>query len=64
MSLVGLVGGAGQGVGAEGLEPVAGAFEGVDLGVVDDAVDHGRGDGDVAEDLTPPGEGQIAGEDQ
>ena len=59
MSLVGLVGGAGQGVGPQGLESVAGAFEGVDLGVVDDAVDYGRGDGDVAENLAPAGVGQV-----
>ena len=33
------------------LEPVALAFEADDLGVVDQAVDHGRGDHVVAEDL-------------
>jgi hypothetical protein len=33
------------------LEPVAVALEGDDLGVVDEAVDHGRGDHVVAEDL-------------
>lgn len=43
--------------------PVRGAFEGDDFGVVDDAVDHGGGDGLVAEDLAPAGEGQVAGED-
>ncbi len=34
-------------------EPVAVAFEGDDLGVVDEAVDHGCGDDVVAEDLAP-----------
>ena len=29
------------------------ALEGVDLGMVDQAVDHGSGDGVVAEDLAP-----------
>jgi hypothetical protein len=29
-------------------EPVAAAFKGVDVGVVDDSVDHGGGDGLVA----------------
>lgn len=45
MSAGGLADGAGQGIGAQGLQPVAGASEGVDLGVVDDAVRRGRGDG-------------------
>ena len=45
------------------LEPVAVAFEGQDVGVVDDAVDHGGGDGVVAEDVAPAGEGQVAGQD-
>ena len=45
-------------------EPVAGAFEGDDFGVVDDAVDHGRGDDLVAEDVSPAGEGQVLGQDQ
>src|SRR5215208_4321611 len=48
---------AGEGVIGEVLESVAAAFEGVDVGVVDDAVDHGGGDGLVAEDLSPAGEG-------
>ena len=33
------------------LEPVAVAFEADDVGVMDEAVDHGSGDGVVAEDL-------------
>ncbi|HZJ04368.1 MAG TPA: recombinase family protein [Nocardioidaceae bacterium] len=37
---------------------------GDDLGVVDDAVDHGRRDGLVDEDVAPAGEGQVAGQDQ
>lgn len=45
------------------LEPVAVAFERDDFGVVDDAVDHGGGDGVVAEDVAPSGEGQVRGED-
>ena len=39
---------AGEGVIGEVFQAVAGAFEGVDVGVVDDAVDHGGGDGLVA----------------
>ncbi len=34
-------------------EPVAGALEGDDIGVVDDAVDHGRGDDLVTEHASP-----------
>ena len=40
---------AGQGVDSAVAEAVAGAFEGEDIGVVDDAVDHRGGDGLVAE---------------
>ena len=40
-------------------EPVAGAFEGEDVGVVDDAVDHRGGDGLVAEHAAPAGERQV-----
>ena len=36
----------------------------LDVGVVDDAVDHGRGDGLVAEDATSAGERQVRGQDQ
>src|SRR5829696_4582834 len=48
---------AGQGVVGDVFQPVAAALEGVDVGVVDDPVDHGRGDGLVAEHVTPTGEG-------
>jgi len=44
---------AGEAVDAAVAEPVAGAFEGEDVGVVDDAVDHGGGDGLVSEDGAP-----------
>ena len=37
-------------------EPVAIAFEGEDLGVVDEPVDHGGGGDLVAEDLAPAAE--------
>ena len=37
-------------------EPVAGAFEGDDFRVVDDAVDHRGGDDLVPEDIAPAGE--------
>ena len=39
-------------------------FEGEDVGVVDDAVDHGCCDDLVSEDAAPAGEGQVAGEHQ
>src|SRR3954453_16560007 len=45
-------------------ESVAVALEGDDLGVVDQAVDHGGGDDLVAEDLAPAAEGLVAGHDQ
>jgi hypothetical protein len=32
--------------------------------VVDEAVDHGSGYGVVAEDLSPPAEGLVAGDDE
>ena len=44
---------AGQAVDAAVAKPVAGAFEGEDVGVVDDAVDHGGGDGLIAEHVAP-----------
>src|SRR5436305_15286882 len=45
-------------------ESVAVAFQGVDLGVVNEAVDH-RGGGDlVAQDLAPGAEGFVGGDDQ
>ena len=55
---------AGQAVDASAAESVAGAFEGEDVGVVDDPVDHGCGDGLVSEDASPAGERQVAGEDE
>ena len=51
-------------VDAPSAEAVAGAFEGEDVGVVDDAVDHGCGDDVVTEDLTPAAEDFVAGDDQ
>ena len=55
---------AGQGVDAAVAESVAGAFEGQDIRVVDDAVDHRCGHGLVAEDAAPAAEGQVGGQDQ
>jgi hypothetical protein len=46
------------------LEAVAVAFEGEDLGVVNEPVDHGGGGDLVAEDLAPGGERLVAGHDQ
>jgi hypothetical protein len=54
----------GQGVDSGVFEAVAGAFEGQDLGVVDDAVDHRGRDDLVTEDVAPAGEGQVGGQDQ
>jgi len=45
-------------------EAVGVAFEGDDVGLVDEAVDHGRGDGVVAEDLAPAAEELVAGDDE
>jgi hypothetical protein len=44
--------------------PRRSAFEGDDVGVVDDPVDHRGCDDLVAEDVSPAGEGQVAGQDQ
>jgi hypothetical protein len=55
---------AGQCVDAAVAEPVAGAFQREDVGVVDDPVDHRGGDGLVAEHAAPAGERQVRGEDQ
>jgi hypothetical protein len=44
-------------------EPVAVAFEADDLGVVDEAVDHGGGHDGVAEGLAPAPEGLVGGDD-
>ena len=41
------------------LQPVAVALEGEDLGVVDEPVDHGGGDGLVAEDLAQAENGLL-----
>ena len=45
-------------------EPVAVAFEGDDVGVVDEPVDHGGGDDFVAEYLAPAAEGLVGGDDE
>jgi hypothetical protein len=50
---------AGEAVDASSAESVAGAFEGEDVGVVDDAVDHRGGDGLVAEDPPQPENGRF-----
>ena len=63
---LGLVGGgadAGKAVDAASAESVAGALQGEDIGVVDDAIDHRGGDGLVAEDAAPAAEGQVGRED-
>ena len=51
-------------LGSVPFQPVADAFEVDDVGVVDDAVDYRGGDGEVAEDVSPAGEGRVAGHDQ
>jgi hypothetical protein len=48
-----LCGGRGDAAEVFVFEPVAVSFESDDVGVVDEAVDHGGGDGVVAEDLAP-----------
>ena len=45
-------------------EAVGVAFDGDDFGVVDESVDHGGGDGVVAEDFSPSAEGLVAGDDE
>ena len=55
---------AGEAVDASAAESIACAFEGEDVGVVDDAVDHRCCDGLVAEYAAPAREWQIGGEDQ
>ena len=64
--MVSFVGRGGRGDAAEVsvFEPVAVAFEGDDLGVVDEPVDHGGGDDVVAEDLAPAAERLVAGDDE
>ena len=44
-------------------DAVARALEGDDVGVVNDPVDHRRGDGGFAEYLSPAGERQVRGQD-
>lgn len=53
---------AGEAVDASSSEPVAGAFDGDDFGVVNDAVDHRCGDDLVSEHGPPAGEWQVRGE--
>ena len=53
---------AGEAVDAASAESVAGAFQGEDVGVVNDAVDHRCCDGLIAEDPAPAAEWQVAGE--
>ena len=50
---VSVVAGGGDAAEVAVLEAVAVAFEADDVGVMDEAVDHGSGDGVVAEDLAP-----------
>ena len=64
MSVLFLVGGCWDAAEVAVLEPVGVAFEGDDLGVVDEAVDHCGGDDVVAEDLAPAAERLVAGDDQ
>ena len=45
-------------------QSVAVAFEVDDFGVVDQAVDHGGGDGVVTEDFAPAAEGFVGGDDE
>src|SRR6266436_6287198 len=45
-------------------KPVAVSFQGDDIGVVDEPIDHGGGDGVVAEDLAPASERLVAGHDE
>lgn len=43
-------------------DAVARTFEGDDIGVMDDPVDHCRGDGGLTEDLSPSRKRQVRGE--
>jgi hypothetical protein len=58
------LGGRGDAAEVAVFEAVAVALERDDVGVVDEAVDHGCGDDVVAEDLAPAAEGLVAGDDQ
>ena len=62
---MGLVGFAGRGCPAEVavFEPVGVALDVDDFGVVDEPIDHGGGDGVVAEDFAPAAEGLVRGHD-
>src|SRR5947209_6708741 len=64
MSVLGSAVGGGDAAQVTVLEPVGVAFEGDDFGVVDEAVDHGRGYDVVAEDLAPAPERLVGGDDQ
>ncbi len=59
-----VLGGGGDSAEVVVLEPVGVALEGDDVGVVDEPVDHGGGDGVVAEDLAPAAELLVAGDDE
>ncbi len=56
-------GGRGDAAEVSVFEPVGVAFEGDDVGVVDEAVDHGGGDDVVSEHFAPASEGLVAGDD-
>jgi len=59
-----LVVGCGDAAEVSVFESVGVSFDGDDVGVVDEAVDHGGGDGVVAEDVAPASEGFVAGDDE
>ena len=46
------------------LEAIGFALDGEDLGVVDQAIDHGDDAGGVWKDLAPFGEGPVGGDDR
>jgi hypothetical protein len=64
ISVVFLVGGRGDAAEVSVFESVGVAAQVDDFGVVDETVDHGGGDDVVAEDLTPPSEGFVGGDDE
>lgn len=51
--------GGGQGVDSGVIESVAGTLEGKNVGVMHDALDHGRDDDLVTEHVAPSGEGRF-----
>src|SRR4029453_497282 len=59
-----LGGGRGDAAEVSVLEPVGVALERDDVGVVDEAGDHGRGDDVVTEDLSPAPEWLVGRDDQ